>query len=187
MYKKLLEIQSVIKSEKNEYNSFGKYSYRTAEGILDTVKPLLKEKGLLLTINDEMVVLGDRFYIKAVATITDIETKESTSVSAYAREAQSLKGQSEGQITGTTSSYARKYALAGLFCLSPAKDLDDPELHPNKPSAKPMPRDKKEDLLVELCDKKGKKVSALCAWAGVTEIAELSDEKLDECLGMLNR
>lgn len=120
--KSLIEVQSKLKAPKGQYNSFGKYHYRSAEDVLEAVKPLLAEQGLLLTINDEIVTLGDRYYVKATATITNGE--DEISCVAYAREEESKKGYDGSQVTGASSSYARKYALNGLFCIDDAKDSD---------------------------------------------------------------
>lgn len=119
---KLIALQSDLKAPKGNYNSFGKYKYRSCEDILEAVKPLLKANGLALTITDSMEQIGDRVYVKATARLTDGEHEVSTS--AYAREADTKKGMDESQITGTASSYARKYALNGLFCIDDAKDAD---------------------------------------------------------------
>lgn len=118
----LAKIQSELKVPKDLHNSFGGYDYRSCESILDKVKPLLKENGLVLIIQDEMVNLGNRYYVKAIATISD--SKESISVTAYAREAENRKGMDDSQITGATSSYARKYALNGMFLIDDTKDAD---------------------------------------------------------------
>lgn len=118
--KTLNKIQKELKAPKGQTNTFGKYKYRSCEDILEAVKPLLGEA--VLTINDEVVMLGDRFYVKATVTLK--EKEESVSVSAFAREALVKKGMDESQITGATSSYARKYALNGLFCIDDTKDAD---------------------------------------------------------------
>ena len=118
IYKKLSAIQKELKAPKNLYNSFGKYSYRNAEGILEAVKPMLN--GLALIINDEPVLIGNRFYIKATVTLTDGD--ESVSAVAYAREDEQKKGMDGCQITGACSSYARKYALNALLMIDDAKD-----------------------------------------------------------------
>lgn len=117
----LNKIQQELKAPKGQTNSFGNYKYRSCEDILEAVKPLLGDS--TLTINDEIVMIGDRFYVKATATIRDIESKE-VSVSAYARESFEKKGMDSAQITGATSSYARKYALNGLFLIDDTKDAD---------------------------------------------------------------
>ena len=129
MFTKLVEIQTKIKAPKNLYNSFGKYKYRNAEGICEAVKPFLAEQKCALTLSDEIVEVGGRIYVQATATLHDTETLEKISVSAMAREADEKKGMDESQITGTASSYARKYALNGLFLLDDTKDADSDEHH----------------------------------------------------------
>lgn len=129
IYSELSRIQQELKAPKNLYNSFGKYSYRNAEGILEAVKPLLGN--LALVINDEPILIGERFYIKATVTITDGE--ESVSAVAYAREDETKKGMDGCQITGACSSYARKYALNALLMIDDAKDSDDDSLSPKNP------------------------------------------------------
>lgn len=119
---KIVAIQSELKAPKGQYNSFGKYNYRSCEDILEGVKPLLTKHGLVLTIQDSIDLIGDRFYIKATATITD--GKEQLSTSAYARESLDKKGMDASQVTGATSSYARKYALNGLLAIDDTKDAD---------------------------------------------------------------
>ena len=122
---KLLNAQAELKAPKGQYNSFGKYKYRSAEDILEAVKPINVKHGVLLTITDEPVLVGDWHYIKATATITD--GTESIVVTAYARESETKKGQDLSQITGTASSYARKYALNGLYLIDDTKDADTDE------------------------------------------------------------
>lgn len=119
---KIVAIQSELKAPKGQYNSFGKYNYRSCEDILEGVKPLLVKHGLVLTIQDSIDLIGDRFYVKATATITD--GKEQLSTSAYARESLDKKGMDASQVTGATSSYARKYALNGLLAIDDTKDAD---------------------------------------------------------------
>ena len=120
--KELINIQSELKAPKSQYNSFGKYHYRNAEDILEAVKPLLKKNNCHLTITDEIILIGDRYYIKATAEITN--GTEVVVTSALAREEESKKGMDSAQLTGATSSYARKYALNGLFCIDDTKDSD---------------------------------------------------------------
>lgn len=119
---KIVAIQSELKAPKGQYNSFGKYNYRSCEDILEGVKPLLAKHGLVLTIQDEIELIGDRYYVKATASITN--GKESISTSAYARESLDKKGMDASQVTGATSSYARKYALNGLLAIDDTKDAD---------------------------------------------------------------
>ena len=121
----LNKIQKELKAPKSQKNTFGNYNYRSCEDILEAVKPLLGEA--VLTISDEIVNLGDRFYVKAIATIS--QGTENVSVSAYARESLEKKGMDSSQITGATSSYARKYALNGLFCIDDTKDADNTNKH----------------------------------------------------------
>lgn len=124
--KELLQIQSELKAPKGQYNSFGKYKYRSCEDILEAVKPLCVKYGVILTLSDEIVQVGERYYIKATANLSK-EGCSDVSVTAYAREALDKKGMDDSQITGTASSYARKYALNGLFCIDDTKDADTDE------------------------------------------------------------
>ncbi|HBD5700060.1 ERF family protein [Escherichia coli] len=120
LHKKLWTIQQTLNAPKNQRNNFGGYNYRSAEDILEAVKPLLQN--ITLTVSDEIVLIGNRYYVKATATLSDGE--DEISVTAYAREEESKKGMDASQLTGATSSYARKYALNGLFCIDDAKDPD---------------------------------------------------------------
>lgn len=124
VYEKLGAVQVLLKAPKSQYNAFGKYNYRNCEDIIESVKPLLNNGGLLLTLTDEIVNIGDRFYVKATATVTDVVDKESISVTAYAREELEKKGMDGSQVTGASSSYARKYALNGIFAIDDTKDSD---------------------------------------------------------------
>lgn len=138
--KELCEIQKKLKAPKSQYNSFGKYYYRSCEDILEAVKPLLSEYGCQMTLSDEMVCVGNRNYIKATATIRKGE--ESVATTAWAREDETKKGMDGSQITGTASSYARKYALNGLFLIDDTKDADtDAYVEQTKKKGEP-----KEDL-----------------------------------------
>lgn len=125
LYEKLNKIQTLLKAPKDLYNSFGKYKYRNCEGILEAVKPHLTAFKCILTISDEIEQIGERYYVKAVATLIDCEDGEQIVVKAYARESETKKGMDDSQVTGATSSYARKYALNGLFLLDDTKDADD--------------------------------------------------------------
>ena len=135
IYGQLAKIQQELKAPKNLFNKFGNYHYRNAEGILEAVKPLLG--GLALVINDEPVMIGERYYIKATATLTD--GAESVSAVAYAREDEQKKGMDGCQLTGACSSYARKYALNALLMIDDAKDSDDDSLSPKNPANEPKP------------------------------------------------
>lgn len=121
--KKLMNVQNKLKAPKNQLNKFGNYNYRNCEDILEAVKPLLFENGLILNISDEIVMIGDRFYVQAVVKVID-EENNYIEAKALARECVDKKGMDASQITGATSSYARKYALNGLFCIDDTKDSD---------------------------------------------------------------
>lgn len=122
---KLLQVQSRLKAPKSQYNSFGKYPYRNCEDIQEAVKPLLSEVNAILVIGDELIQIADRFYIKATARFMDCESQDEIKNTAYAREELEKKGMDVSQVTGSTSSYARKYALNGLFCIDDVKDADN--------------------------------------------------------------
>lgn len=127
VYEKLSKVQSELKAPKGQYNSFGKYKYRSCEDILEAVKPLNAKHGVVLTVGDEVVEISNRFYVKATATFVDIESGEKIINTALAREDDAKKGMDGSQITGTASSYARKYCLNGLFCIDDTKDADTDE------------------------------------------------------------
>jgi len=140
LHEKLCLIQTSLVAPKSQFNKFGNYTYRKAEDILEAVKPLLKEHGLILVIYDDLVLIGDRYYVKATAEISDKDGK--VTVSAFAREEETRKGMDSSQITGATSSYARKYALNGLFCIDDTKDADSINRH-EKSDSKGNPGDSK--------------------------------------------
>jgi hypothetical protein len=121
--KELIMIQQGLKAPKGQYNNFGKYKYRSCEDILEAVKPLLEEQACTLVISDDIVLIGDRFYLKATATLTNSEGVKEVAT-AFAREQDTKAGMDSSQLTGATSSYARKYALNGLFCIDDTKDAD---------------------------------------------------------------
>ena len=127
IYEKLMNIQNELKSPKGQYNSFGKYKYRSCEDILEAVKPICKKYSTTLVLTDEMQNIGERYYIKSNAILFDIENGESVINSAFAREEETKKGMDGSQITGTASSYARKYALNGLFNIDDTKNADTDE------------------------------------------------------------
>ena len=155
LQKKLNKIQQELKAPKNQKNSFGNYNYRSCEDILEAVKPLLD--GAVVTISDSIKNIGVRYYIEAEATI--MEGKEKLYVRAYAREPQIKKGMDEAQITGATSSYARKYALNGLFAIDDTKDTDTMDNSENK-YQKPVSNAPKATLLKRLESLAGKKLTA---------------------------
>lgn len=124
---KLVNVQSELKAPKGQFNNFGKYKYRNAEDILEAVKPLLKKENLSMVLTDDLQNIGDRYYIKSTVRLFD--DKESIEVTAYAREEESKKGMDSSQVTGASSSYARKYALNGLFLIDDTKDSDSTNTH----------------------------------------------------------
>ena len=179
-YKKLLQIQSEIDVPKSQYNAFGKYYYRSCEDILKAVKPLLEKYDCTLTVSDEIQQIGDRYYVKATAQIVDCESGEKQEVSAYARESQEKKGMDTSQITGATSSYARKYALNGLLCLDDVKDAD---------THKPPNQQSKSHTIYELIEKTGtdksKFLSYLSQTYGVEAPEELTEQQADKVISQL--
>ena len=141
---KLLIIQAELKAPKGQFNAFGKYKYRNAEDIIEAVKPILNKDGTALVVSDEVVQVGDRIYIKSTATLLD-GTDDSISVSGWAREEEIKKGMDAAQITGSTSSYARKYALNGLFAIDDTKDADATNEHKDE-----LGEEKRLELIVLL-------------------------------------
>ena len=124
-YSSLIKVQATLNAPKGQFNSFGKYNYRSCEDIMGAVKPLLAEHGLVQFVSDEIVLIGDRYYVKATVTVTN--GTDSHSVSSLARESLTKKGMDDAQVTGSTSSYARKYALNGMYNIDDSKDADTNE------------------------------------------------------------
>lgn len=139
LQQKLIEIQAELKAPKSQFNKFGGYNYRNCEDILEAVKPLCAKHEIVPLLSDEIVMIGDRFYIKATAKVTD--GKDEIATTAFARESKDKKGMDESQITGSASSYARKYALNGLFCIDDTKDADfmDNSQNSKQQQTKPQP------------------------------------------------
>ena len=123
----LLQVQMMLKAPKSQMNKFGGYKYRSCEDIIEAAKPLCAANGLMLTLSDTIELIGDRYYVRADASVTDAVTGDSITTHAFAREAAAKKGMDDSQITGTASSYARKYALNGLFAIDDTKDADTDE------------------------------------------------------------
>lgn len=164
--KKLIEIQKELKAPKGQVNKFGGYKYRSCEDILEAVKPLCVKQGVQLTVSDELVLIGERYYIKATAKVTD--GTETVEVNAFAREEENKKGMDASQITGTASSYARKYALNGLFCIDDTKDADTDEYtkRTNK-DAEPLATDAEKKMLMQRCKQLGVDINAVLKKVGV--------------------
>ena len=180
---KLTRIQSKIKVQKTLWNKFGNYYYRSAETILSALKPLLIKENAALILSDEMVQVGDRFYVKGTAKLIDNETKEEVLVNAYAREPHSKKGMDESQITGSASSYARKYALNGLLLLEDSKDSDDLNSNESEELEKHKgERNYKNMRILQIVDGTPIKVGQVKAWidkefGSYIEFNDLTDEQ----------
>jgi hypothetical protein len=159
VYEKLLDVQAQLKAPKSQYNSFGKYSYRNCEDILEAVKPICKKVKACVWLSDTLEKVGDRYYIKATATFVDVESGEKLTAEAYAREEETKKGMDGSQVTGASSSYARKYALNGLFDIDDTKDSDTTNTHgkekPEEVTQEQKPKEKtpRERLIAKLREK----------------------------------
>ena len=165
IYEKIRDVQMKLKAPKGQYNDYGKYKYRSCEDILEAIKPLLEENKLTLMMNDELKFIGDRYYIKASVCIYDTENEVSIVNSAYAREEETKKGMDGSQITGASSSYARKYALNGLFLIDDTKDSDF--------------TNKGETIMVNLEDaKKFKFLTGKHKGETIEEVAEIDEDYL---------
>lgn len=145
IYDKLAQIQKDLKVGKNNLNKFGGYTYRSCEDICEAVKPILARVKAALVLSDDIVQIGERIYVKATAALYDVEGSGMVSNSAFAREEESKKGMDASQVTGSASSYARKYALNGLFCLDDVKDADATNTHGKEP--KPEPEKTREEMI----------------------------------------
>ena len=178
----LTDIQTELKAPKNRFNRFGNYKYRSCEDILEAVKPLLKEHKATLTIRDEIVEVGGRVYVKAIVTFNAGD--ENAEVTAFARESESKKGMDDSQITGTASSYARKYALNGLFLIDDTKDADTEEFtqqskdaeKTQETAAKKIGKVKAEALAKAVADC-GKDLNVLLNYLGVKKAEDLTEEQ----------
>ena len=197
IYEKLGIIQSKLKAPKGQYNSFGKYKYRSCEDILEAVKPLLAETKTVLCITDQMEVVGDRIYVRAETHLKDAEDSSSEIVTvAYAREEESKKGMDSSQVTGAASSYARKYALNGLFCIDDNKDSDSTNTGEKEKTSGRKAEPAKETEMISsetimsiknIIDKypEAKLTDQIKARFRVNDIKSLTKEKGQKCLKML--
>lgn len=188
VYLKLSNVQKELKAPKNQYNSFGKYKYRSCEDILEAAKPLCIQNGLILTVSDEIVLVGERYYIKATASVIDIESGVNHFATALARESENKKGMDDSQITGTASSYARKYALNGLFCIDDTKDAESDE-YKNQTNqskkSKPTQIDKtKADTLVK---KAGNRLSGVLKHYKIAKIEDMTLEQWTSAMRQLEK
>lgn len=161
VYLKLVEVQSKLKSPKSQFSKFGNYAYRNCEDILEALKPLLAEVKAVVNISDEVVLVGERYYIKATVKFIDAETGEFVEASAMAREEESKKGMDSSQLTGSTSSYARKYALNGLFAIDDTKDSDTTNTHGKEDS---------KSNVITLTDKQLNRMYAIAKLGGYDKV-----------------
>jgi hypothetical protein len=189
IHEKMMHIQTTLKAPKNLYNSFGNYKYRNAEEILEAVKPLLAENKMSMYITDDVQAVGDRVYVKATVKVLDTETGEWVETSALAREALNKKGMDDSQITGTASSYARKYALNGIFLLDDTKDADTDENQKERKARADKQTDDnnteairamkiskiKQDTLLSLCDEMAFDINKILASYHHKSISEITE------------
>lgn len=188
VYSKLVDVQNKLKAPKLQFNSFGKYNYRNAEDILEAVKPILKEVGATLFLKDDIVLIGDRYYVKATAVFIEIEGQAIT-VEAYARESEEKKGMDAAQVTGATSSYARKYALNGLFLIDDTKDNDHDTLHKTDVKKETVLKISQIqiDSIVELIEKTKSDLQGFLQYFKVKEILEMTASQAVEGIKMLEK
>ena len=185
---KLMMIQSELKAPKNQRNNFGKYNYRNCEDILNALKPHLMKYKCVVLLTDDLVLIGDRFYIKATAKLVDAESDNTISVNAYAREEETKKGMDSSQITGSASSYARKYALNGLFAIDDTKDSDytnqfgkepQPEYQAPKQEPPQLPIQQVKFEINQVAKKKGVKSSSV-----LNEVQQKVKYKINEGINL---
>lgn len=195
VHEKLMQVQQKLKAPKSQYNKFGNFYYRSCEDIQEAVKPILSEVKAVLTVDDELILIGSRYYLKATARFTDAEDGTSICNTAYAREAEKKSGMDDAQITGSCSSYARKYALNGLFCIDDAKDPDYPQGQTEKPSGRQQTRQQSKpavskeelDLLIREAERTGTDLSKVCKRYLVNSIKELTKEQYQRAMSAFRK
>lgn len=190
VYEKLQHVQSILKAPKSQYNNFGNYYYRNCEDIQEAAKPIMQEVKAVLVVGDELVMVGDRYYIKATARFVDCESGEVVENTSYAREELDKKGMDASQITGSSSSYARKYALNGLFCIDDTKDADtaqeditrkeDKRSGENKQSKK-LNESQVNDLIAE-CQRTGKDWKIICQMYNADKFSSMDVSQYEDCM-----
>lgn len=181
----LIKIQHELKAPKGQYNSFGKYKYRSAEDILEAVKPLLSKYNAQLTLSDEIIEVGGRVYVKATATFKDSDSIET--VTAFAREPSDKKGMDDSQITGTASSYARKYALNGLFLIDDTKDADTDEYTQQVQQAPKKLSQATVQSIEGLIQQTGTDRAKLLDYYHVGKIEDMTTEQAKHCVAALKK
>lgn len=186
VYEKLLSVQNMLKAPKSQYNAFGKYNYRNCEDILEAVKPLCQEVKALVYLTDNIVMIGERYYVQATATFIDVENGGTVCAMAYAREEETKKGMDGSQVTGASSSYARKYALNGLFDIDDTKDSDTTNTHGKDNDAPKQNKPKSpRQLLIDRLIEKGIDLNAYATEKGLTK--DTSEETYKTLLAELER
>ena len=183
IYEKLSKIQTELKAPKGQYNSFGKYKYRSCEDILEALKPIVAKNKATLILSDELVNIGERYYIKSTATLIDTEEEKQIQNTAYAREELEKKGMDGSQITGTASSYARKYALNGLFNIDDTKDADTDEF---AIQGNEKVTDTEARTIYALIQKNGRDLNKFLEYFKVSNTNELTKSQYVEALKMIN-
>ncbi len=187
----LSKIQSELKAPKNQFNKFGNYSYRSCEDIVESVKPILNKYNIALIMSDEVVEVGSRIYVKATVKLLDENKEVIATASAYAREEETKKGMAEAQITGSSSSYARKYALNGLFAIDDNKDDDYTNTH-GKESKKSSNTNnvkatqKQIEEIEQLAFLKGSDIENIKSAYKVKELSEMTVQQASDCIKKLN-
>lgn len=179
VYEKLMEVQQTLNAPKNQYNSFGKYNYRSCEDILEGLKPCLKKVKACVQIMDSIEMIGERIYVKATAIFYDAESGESVMNTAFARESSEKKGMDDSQVTGATSSYARKYALNGLFCIDDVKDADTRD---NREESKKKTDSAKASAdhmkrIADQCEKTGVNPQLVLTYLGISKMSDMTEEQ----------
>lgn len=188
IYKKLSAIQAELKAPKNQYNDFGKFYYRNGEDILEGVKPLCQKHGTVLMVSDTVVEIGGRHYVKATVKIHDVEdSSEVIFAEAYAREAESKSGMDASQITGLASSYARKYALNGLFCIDDTKDADFYDNRKKDEKKVEKVTSKQVADLQALAKQKGVQVAKIVSGYSLRSINDISPAQYKQAMDSLKK
>lgn len=188
IYEKLSNIQVELKCNKSQYNSFGKYNYRNCEDILESAKPLCKKHRTTLILHDEVEVVSERYYIKAIATLYDWDSDNKIVASAYARESLTKKGMDDSQVTGATSSYARKYALNGLFNIDDTKDNDTDELknqQDNAPKVKKINKEQKAIITSYLSNFTKPIIGTKIKTTGKNTLSQLTENEAEKVIEYL--
>lgn len=179
VFEKLADVQQSLIAPKNQFNKFGGYNYRSCEDILEGLKPCLKKVKATIRLSDEIIMVGERIYVMATATFTDAESGESINNTAFAREEDSAKGMSAAQCTGSSSSYARKYALNGLFCIDDVKDADTRD---NREESKKKTDSAKASAdhmkrISDQCESTGTNPSVILAHLGIEKMSDMTEEQ----------